>query len=292
MLSILIPTYNYNVFPLVEELYKQCSAVKDFNFEILVFDDGSALFHTENNKINGLNNCSYHIFEENKGRTAIRNLLAQKAVFDYLLFLDADVRLISADFIANYLHYCSQPENVVFGGCDYHKDSCSTATSLRYHYGKKREAVKSSERNQNPFKHILSANFLISKKCFLTLKIPDDNVYGMDLFFSYLLIKHQKKILHIDNPVWHCGLEENHLFLEKSLKSVRLRKEQWLNIKEISDNNSLIKTYNQLNFFPLNSILKASFGIWGNTLKKRFFKPVPSLWAFDLYRLLYLFKLN
>src|SRR5690606_24501773 len=82
------------------------------------------------------------------------------------LFLDADVRLISADFILNYLHYYSQRENVVFGGCDYHKDSYSTATSLRYHYGKKREAVKSSERNQNPFKHILSANFLISKKSF------------------------------------------------------------------------------------------------------------------------------
>src|SRR5690606_38981208 len=97
-------------------------------------------------------------------------------------------------------------------------------------------------------------------------------------------------ILHINNAVWHCGLEKNEVFLEKSMKSVRIRKEQWRDIKEISDNNSLLKTYNQLNFFPLNVILKGSFKLSNKTLKKCFFKPVPILWAFDLYRLLYLFS--
>lgn len=291
MLSILIPTYNYNVFPLVQEVFQQC-VKENIMFEIIVLDDSSQNFHEENNHINHLKNCTYHILAKNIGRTAIRNLLAQKATFEQLLFLDADVRVISPDFLTIYLQYSNKPDWVIFGGCDYRSDSYSTVTSLRYYYGKKREAVNSSERNQKPFKHILSANFLIRKNDFISLEIPDANVYGMDLFFSYLLIKHKKEILHIDNPVWHCGLEENDVFLEKSLKSVRFRKEQWLHIKEISDNNSLIKTYNQLNFFPLNILLKGSFKLLDNTLKKLFFKPVPSLRAFDLYRLLYLFNLN
>ena len=292
LFSILIPTYNYNVYPLVEELHRQCSEINNLEFEILVFDDGSQLFHAENLKINNLSNCYYCILEKNSGRTATRNLLAQNATFENLLFLDTDVRVISSNFIINYLPHLNKPEWVVFGGCDYHHESYSFDTSLRFHYGKKREAINSSKRNLKPYKHILSANFLISKKEFLALDIPNQNAYGMDLFFSYLLIKHQKKILHINNAVWHCGLEKNEVFLEKSMKSVRIRKEQWRDIKEISDNNSLLKTYNQLNFFPLNVILKGSFKLSNKTLKKCFFKPVPILWAFDLYRLLYLFSLN
>ncbi len=288
MLSILIPTFNYNVFPLAEEIHTQCNALK-VDFEIIVFDDASQHFRKENGVINTLNNCSYTVLEKNIGRSAIRNVLAKKAHYNRLLFLDADVRIISKNFIANYLNHANASE-VVFGGCDYRPDAYKPSKSLRYYYGKNRETVKAKERNAFPFKHILSANFFISKTDFLTLKIPDTNVYGMDLFFSYLLIKNNKSILHIDNPVWHCGLEDNDIFLEKSLKSVLFRKKNWRHIKEIAENNALIKTYNKVNFFPLNSVLKLSFYCFNSGLKKLFFKPKPCLWAFDLYRLLYLFK--
>lgn len=47
MLSILIPTYNYNVVPLVLELQKQCLEYK-IHFEIIVFDDGSNRYIEDN----------------------------------------------------------------------------------------------------------------------------------------------------------------------------------------------------------------------------------------------------
>ena len=56
MLSILIPTYNYNVVPLVLELHKQCLEC-EIDFEILCQDDASKLFFEENKKINGLKLC-------------------------------------------------------------------------------------------------------------------------------------------------------------------------------------------------------------------------------------------
>ena len=40
MLSILIPIYNYNSYPLVQELHKQCLE-SDIDFEILCQDDAS-----------------------------------------------------------------------------------------------------------------------------------------------------------------------------------------------------------------------------------------------------------
>lgn len=47
MLSILIPTYNYDVVPLVLELLEQCLEC-GIAFKNLVFDDGSKLFLDEN----------------------------------------------------------------------------------------------------------------------------------------------------------------------------------------------------------------------------------------------------
>ena len=70
MLSILIPTYNYNVYPLVSELHKQCLEC-EIDFEIIVIDDGSKLFFNENQEINSFKNCRFEILEKNIGRSGI-----------------------------------------------------------------------------------------------------------------------------------------------------------------------------------------------------------------------------
>jgi glycosyltransferase involved in cell wall biosynthesis len=120
MVSILIPTYNYNVLPLVLELQKQCLECT-ITFEILVFDDGSKMFDDENRKINSLENCRFEVLEKNIGRSAIRNLLAQKAQFNSLLFLDADTIPIHNHFIKKYIAQINEDEKVVYGGIEYQK---------------------------------------------------------------------------------------------------------------------------------------------------------------------------
>ena len=52
MISILIPTYNYNVFPLVKEAHHQGEKA-GIPFEILVYDDCSPNPVGENENING-----------------------------------------------------------------------------------------------------------------------------------------------------------------------------------------------------------------------------------------------
>src|SRR5690554_3801639 len=117
MLSILIPTYNYNVFPLVENLYQQCIASK-IVFEIIVFDDASAQ-HFDNQKINLLENARFEVLEKNIGRSAIRNLLAKTAKYDWLLFLDADVFPMHTNLISNYMNETTSDNKVVYGGIRY-----------------------------------------------------------------------------------------------------------------------------------------------------------------------------
>ena len=85
MLSILIPTYNYNITPLVGELHKQAISL-NIIFEILVMEDGSTLFVEENQEIGKLEHCKHILLTENIGRSAIRNKLADSAKHQFLLF--------------------------------------------------------------------------------------------------------------------------------------------------------------------------------------------------------------
>jgi len=86
MLSILIPTYNYNVYPLVETIEKQVLKA-NIIFELICLDDGSFSILNENNqKINALANCKFIEAKKNNGRTATRQLLAEQAQYNWLLF--------------------------------------------------------------------------------------------------------------------------------------------------------------------------------------------------------------
>ena len=79
MLSILIPTYNYNVYPLAYQLEQQACA-SNIIFEIICFDDGStSKLNLENEKINTLKNSKFIALKKNIGLSNNRNKLAESA---------------------------------------------------------------------------------------------------------------------------------------------------------------------------------------------------------------------
>jgi hypothetical protein len=57
MLSILIPIYNYNAYPLVK-LHSQCLEAK-IDFEIFCIDDASKEYESNNGEIQFISNCIY-----------------------------------------------------------------------------------------------------------------------------------------------------------------------------------------------------------------------------------------
>ena len=107
MLSVLIPTYNYNAFLLVKEIHQQLT-LGEIDFEIICLDDGSkSSINTKNEEINKFSFTSFKSLPKNIGRSAIRNLLAKKATYNWLLFLDADVIPVKSNFIKNYIVFSS-----------------------------------------------------------------------------------------------------------------------------------------------------------------------------------------
>src|SRR5690606_35662677 len=112
----------------------------------------------KNSEINSLGNCRFDVLPKNIGRSKIRNLLAEKAKFDWLLFLDADTFPSNSDFIANYCSSFSEGSGVVFGGIKYPAKN-SENTSLRYKYGCVRESLELSERIKNQYRSFITMGF-------------------------------------------------------------------------------------------------------------------------------------
>lgn len=289
MLSILIPVYNYNVFRLVKTLYDQaieCNTI----FEIICLDDASTIFYEENKAINQFENCHYSVLEKNMGRSAIRNLLAQKATYKNLLCLDADTIPIHENFLLNYIeHLNDDTEKVVYGGILYESKEPSEDQLLRWIYGRNREALPVYERNKNPYLSFLTLNFLISKSIFSKVKFNEKipNLRHEDTLFSFELMQHKIEIVHTDNPVYHLGIENSKEFLNKSEEAV-------IGLKNLVDSNLISPDYVRLSHYyqlltkyHLQALVAFEFRILKSFFARQLLSKSPSLLLFDFYRLGY-----
>ena len=292
MLSILIPTYNYNVYPLACQLETQCVHA-NIVFEIICFDDGSTNMDIieANNDINKLRNGSFIILKSNVGRSKIRNLLATKANFEWLLFLDADTVPVHNSFVKTYINAITNGSEVIYGGILYKEEFPPSKQVLRWVYGKKREALSKEQRDLNPYLRFLTLSFLIHKNVFKKVSFNETipNLRHEDTLFALELKQNKINIEHIDNPVYHLGLETNKKFLRKSLQSVDAIA-LFVNQGLISYNDTLItKTYFKIKKICLNHILKYFYlnKTLRSFLENQLLSKKPSLFLFDLYRLSY-----
>jgi glycosyltransferase involved in cell wall biosynthesis len=294
MISILIPTYNYNVFSLAEVLHTQCEALK-IDYEILVLDDASTnkVSLEENSKINSLTHSTFEVLPQNIGRSKIRNLLAEKAKHNWVLFLDADTFPSNSEFIEKYVAAFSKENSVVFGGIKYPEKNAENF-SLRHKYGSERESLPLPERIKNPYRSFITMGFAIKKEVFKSIKFNENLLgYGYeDSVFGRELQKNKIPLLHIDNPVLHLNLETNEDFLKKS----KLALQNLLDFYEAGvidgETVKILKTYLKLKKNNLLFAVRQFYKISEKLMLKNLNSPKPSLFLFDLYRLGYLSSLK
>jgi len=290
MISILIPCYNYNAYDLVSRLEKECLTL-GIVFEIISIDDASfSTLNEVNQKINMLTNCKFFESKKNIGRVANRQLLSQKAQYKWLLYIDVDVKPLNDNFIKVYVNEIKKGFEVVFGGFNYKNIETN---NLRYLFGKSREDVQSVIRNKNPYKYIISSNFLVKKVIFDKInKNININGYGMDYFFGALLKENLVSINHIDNEVTHYGLDDNSKFLAKTKEA--LGNLHYLNTNKLINKNdiTILKYYRLFNFFGLKKIISKLINIFSKSIESNLKGSNPNLFVFDLYRLSYLCSLK
>ncbi|WP_395049865.1 glycosyltransferase family 2 protein [Flavobacterium sp.] len=293
MISILIPIYNYDTFPLVSELYKQCLECK-INFEILCQDDASNQFLNENQNINSIENCNFSRNNSNLGRGKNINFLAEKAKFEWLLIMDCDTFPTENDFIRNYISQINEDEKVVYGGIEYQKEKPANDRLLRWIYGNARESLSAEKRNTNPNGNALTSNILIYKNVFVCNKFDESiTKYGYeDLVFLSDLKKKGVLVKHIDNPTYHLGLETSKQFLDKTKTALK-------NLKLITKSNPLdsseskiLRIYRFLKRFYLVGFITFLFKKTERKIEQNLLSQNQSLLLFDLYKLGYFCSLK
>jgi hypothetical protein len=293
MLSILIPTYNYNVYNLVLELQRQCLELTII-FEIIAIDDKSNTYILENEKINTLENCSYEILNSNIGRSRIRNLLAQKANYEWLLFLDADVFPKNKNFISTYIQHINKEQKIVNGGLLYPDQKPQKSKMFRWIYGKNREVSPYLKRRKKPYLSFLTLNFLIHKGIFEKVRFNETipNLRHEDTLFSYNLMQENIQIEHIDNSIYHYGMDDFEIAIRKENESLSA-------LKYLIDNKLIPTDYVRISklFSKIKKLnLIPALVIFHKATQHLFLKNLagnnPSLYIFDLYRLGYLAKLE
>jgi hypothetical protein len=289
MLSILIPTYNYNALPLATILEQQALKA-GIVFELICMDDGSFSEHNKaNQQINTLTNAKFIEHIKNVGSKANRRRLAKIAQYKWLLFIDADSKPKSSHFLSIYINEMRQPFDAVFGGFAYETALQDAKKTLRYTFGKRREEVDAQVRNKKPYKVIISANFLIKKSTFLNIINREaKNIYGLDYLFSSQLKTHHIKIKHINNEVYHLGLDSNAQFLKKARHAVEALHYIYESGSIKEHDISLLRTYKVFKFSGLWRIFAWLFNKFEMKIRANLTGPHPNLVLFDLYRLGYL----
>ncbi|AXP81730.1 Glycosyl transferase family 2 [Mariniflexile rhizosphaerae] len=288
MLSILIPTFNYDIVPLVKEIHNQC-VENSIEFEILAYDDASEFYTSENKIISHLSNTTYEISQTNLGRIAARQQLANTAKYDWLLFLDADVLPKSEQFIQNYLNTLKTNVDAIYGGFAYHEEPPKSNHTLRWKYGKTKEQVSSLIRNKTPYKIVISANFLIKKTVFLSINSQiESKDYGYDNYFGALLKARNTKVFHIDNEVFHLGIEDNSTYLKKIKQAVETLHHLYITSKITSCENDLLELFKTFKKNKLHIVFGLFFKWFQTSFEKQLTGKNPSITLLQLYKLSYI----
>lgn len=287
MLSILIPTYNYNTLPLVKELASQC---KNLNiiFEIICQDDASnSELNIYNNKINELGNCSFQTNLHNLGRGKNINSLAQKAKYDWIVIMDCDMFPTNEHYIKTYYSEIQKSKSVAFYGGIAYITNNSNKGNLRYEYGLKREALKVADRTMKKNLGALTSNLLIQKKVYLKNLFSDEiKQYGYeDTLFLYQLEQNSINVVHLDNPLYHLNLETSEVFIEKTKLALENLKSIITIQPDLSKRIKLTSIYFKLKEYNLNILIVTLFELLKKKIYKNLTSKNPNLFLFDLYKL-------
>lgn len=290
MLSILIPTYNYDCTALVAELQQQITA-SQITAEVIVLDDASP--NTElrniNKSINRLPHCRWVVNEQNMGRARTINRLASLAQYEFLLILDSDVFPVYHDFITrycNYLHSC----DAAIGGLAMRPQPPLPERMLRYKYGCKVEVRSVEQRAKKPFADVHTSNILIRRDKFLSIRFNEKfTQYGHeDTLLGREMQRNNYSLLHIDNPVFHDGIESNEVFLNKTrigIENIRLHSSL------LHDNVKLLQFYNKLRKCHIDNLIAHIFYFIEKPILLNLNSRNPSLTLFNLYKVGYLCKI-
>ena len=89
-------------------------------------------------------------------------------------------------------------------------------------------------------------------------------------------------ILHIDNPLMNCGLDDGVNLLRKTEESLRTL---YLLRSKLEGSSGILRLYGILKRFRMAGLVRWLFGVARPLLRRNLLGRHPSLWAFGFYKI-------
>ena len=289
-LSVLIPAYNCNCLPLVEQLLPLLQS--DVNaYEVIVSDDATTdpEIIKANEAINQLPGCRYILKTENAGSAANRNYLGAISQYPLLLFLDCDISIPDRSFLKQYL---STPmDGVVNGGISI-IDDVQLHQNLRYRYEKAEIPSHTAVMRQaNRYQHFRSTNFMITRSAFEKCLFDERFTRSgyEDVLYGKMLKQQHINVVHIDNPVLMTKFENNPDYVTKIERSLRTL---YTFRNELRGYSRLLTFVSGIHLSIVRKLIRLWHKVFKKAEKRNLCGSRPSLWVFKLYRLGYYLSLQ
>ena len=245
----------------------------------------------KNAKLDFLPHVTYMQNYRNVGRSVIRNTLASKAKYPYILFMDCDAKVTHSDFLKNYVE-AAPTARVISGGVEYREKRPKKNQILRWKYGRLRETTPASIRNQNPNFAFSTFNFLIEREIFTTVEFDESlSGYGHeDTLFGIDLLKHGITVKHIDNPLRHDGITTTDKFLkqtENAIDNLCILYDKLDDRQQFVEGNRLLQTFQKLQRKKLVKLYLRFYSIFKSLVVRNLKSNNPKMRCLDLYKLNY-----
>ena len=288
-LSILIPVYNGDCRDQVEALSRQAEAIDDLHYEIIVADDGSSDRNCVElcREVEHFPHCRFIDRGVNSGRAVIRNFLAREACYEWLLFMDCDMTIISERFLRDYLQ--NDFSDVAYGG---YVVGTGEHSCLRFIYEKKCEPEhRVSERRQRPFMHFHTCNFMVRRDIIIAHPFDERfRHYGYeDVLWGKQLRQNGITISHLDNPAGFCTFEDNPHFVSKTEEGLRTLHEFR---NELRGYSNMITFVEGIHIGAVRRVLRLWHRLFGALERRNLCGNHPILPLFKLYKLGYYLSLK
>jgi len=218
-LSVLIPFYNDDPTALLHALLSQ--TVNLDTIEILIYDDGSAKPDL-NAKVCAIvksahSQVEFLIADKNAGRSAARNSLQDNANADWVLFLDADMRPVSHNFLKDYVQLIeAEVADVIFGGFTVPETAETPDQELHRALSEVSDCLTLSARQAAGPQFVASSNLCV-RKDILHQEGFDNEFQGWGWEDSEWAARIAKRftLVHADIPALHLGLESTDTLLRR-----------------------------------------------------------------------------
>lgn len=232
-ISVLIPFYKDDPADLVRALAEQAGSKDDI--EILLHDDGEPDPELNQRLMRIIAAMTQPVrlltSTRNRGRSDGRNLLAQQARGEWLLYLDADMQPGHAAFLQTYRDVIASTQaDAVFGGYETHWPD-DKALQLHAALSQTSDQHDAEARNAIGASAFCASNILVKAEVMDAVPYDTDFTgWGWEDVDWAVRAAARFNLRHVDNPAAHGGLQDASVLLAKF-------KEGAINYKRLLDRN-------------------------------------------------------